>query len=75
MDNGVAQELGERVNDHLRYKLVQLRVQKVLQVLAGSTAASDHARYVDSTLALWKPAPVSENRRSTSHTQLREDTG
>ena len=77
MDKAVAQELGERVNDHLRYKLVQLRVQKMLQILAGSTASSkttvvnnlrsrgltDHARIVDSTLALWKPAPVSENRR------------
>ena len=84
----VAQELGERVNDHLRYKLVKLRVQKMLQILAGSTAPSkttvvnnvrsrgwtDHARIVDSTLALWKPAPVSEKRRSTRHTPTEDTT-
>ena len=38
MDKAVAQKLGERVNGHLRYKLVQLRVQKMLQILVGSTA-------------------------------------
>ena len=88
MDKAVAQELGEKINDHLRYKLVQLRVQKMLQILAGSTALSkttvvnnvrsrgwtDHARIVDSTLALWKPAPVSENRRSTRHTPTEDTT-
>ena len=64
MDKAVAQELGERVNDDWRCKLVQLRVQKILQILAGSTAPSkttvvnnvrsrggtDHARIVDRTL-------------------------
>ena len=88
MGKAVAQELGERVNDHLPYKLVQLRVQKMLQNLAGSTASSkttvannvqsrgwtDHARIVDSTLALRKPAPVSENRRSTRHTPTVDTT-
>ena len=87
MDKAVAQELKERVNDHLHYKLVQLRVQKILQILAGSTAPSkttvvnnvrsrgrtDHAWIVNSTLALWKPAPVAENRKLTGHT-LTEDT-
>ena len=84
MDKAVAQELGKRINDHLGYK----RVQKMLQILAGSTApskttvvnnvrsrgCSDHARIVDSTLALWKPAPVSENRRSTRHTPTEDTT-
>ena len=88
MGKTVAQELGERVNDHLPYKLVQLRVQKMLQNLAGSTASSkttvannvrsrgwtDQARIVDSTLALRKPAPVSENRRSTRHTPTEDTT-
>ena len=88
MDKAVAQGLGERANDHLRYKLVQLRVQKMLQILAGSTVPSnttavnnvrsrgwtDHARIVDSTLALWKPAPASENRRSTRHTSTEDTT-
>ena len=41
MDKAVAQGLGERANDHLRYKLVQLRVQKMLQILAGSTVPSN----------------------------------
>ena len=40
MDKAVAQEMGERINDHLRYKRVHLRVQKMLQILAGSTAPS-----------------------------------
>ena len=30
MDSTAARTLGERVNDHLRYKLVALRVQKAL---------------------------------------------
>ena len=87
IDKAEAKELGERVNDHLRYKLVQLRVQKMLQILAGSTAPSkttvlnnvrspgwtDHARIVDSTLALWKPAPVpkTEDRRATLRLRTR----
>ena len=85
---GCSARAGERINDHLRYKLVQLRVQKMLQILAGSTAPSkttvvnnvrsrgwtDHARIVDNTLALWKPAPVSENRRSTRHTPTEDTT-
>ena len=88
IDKDLAKELGERINDHLRYKLVQLRVQKMLHILAGSTAPSketvvsnvrsrgwtDHARIVDGTLALWKPASVTENRRSTRHTPLQNTT-
>ena len=88
MDKATARELAEKVNDHLRYKLVQLRVQKMLHLLAGSTAPSkttvvnsvqsrgwtDVARIVDSTISLWKPAPVSENRRSTRNTPLEDTT-
>ena len=88
MDKAVPQDLGERVNDHLRYKLVQLGVQKMLQILAGTTAPSkttvvnnvrsrgwtDHARVVASTLALCKSAPVSGNKRSTRHTPIEDTT-
>ena len=88
MDNFVSQELGERVKYHLRYKLVELRVQKMLQTLAGSTASSktifvnkvrncgwtDHVRIIDSTLALWKSAPIPENGRSTRHTPFEYKT-
>ena len=87
MGKTVAQELRELGNDHL-YKLVQLRLQTMLQFSAGSTASSkttvvnnvrsrsmtDHAMILYSNVALWKPAPVFENRRSRNHNPVEYTT-
>ena len=86
MDSPSARTLGERVNDHLRYKLVHLRVQKALYNFAGVSKPSkdeiakyvhdcgwgDVARIVDRTSALWKPAKASEMKRPTGKTTLEE---
>ena len=86
MDSPSARTLGERVNDHLRYKLVHLRVQKALHNFAGKSKPSkdeiaqfvrnrdwiDVARIVDRTSALWKPAKASEMKRPTGKTTLEE---
>ena len=86
MDSHSARTLGERVNDHLRYKLVSLRVQKALNYFTGISEPpnneiakyvrnrgwTDVARIVDKTSASWKPAKVSEMKRSTLNTPLEE---
>ena len=86
IDSSLAKTLGERVNDHLRYKLVNLRVQKSLNFFTGAIrpstddiakfarnrGSSDVARIVDKTFASWKPAPASDTRRSTRNTPLEE---
>ena len=86
MDSPSARTLGERVNDYLRYKLVNLRAQKALHNFAGKSKPSkdeiaqfvrnrewgDVARIVDKTSALWKPAKVSETKRCTRSTSLEE---
>ena len=85
MDSTAARTLGERAIDHLRYKLVALRVQKVLnffiqpkQQLKNEIAQYvrrcgwvDVARIVDRTSALWMASPVSV-KRSTRNMPLEE---
>ena len=81
IDAATAKNLGGRVNDHLRYKLVSLRVQKTINFFRGPTQSSrdsvekfvrnrgwsDHARIVDNTMIAWKPSN-SDVRRSTRRT-------
>ena len=81
IDATAAKNLGGRVNDHLRYKLVSLRVQKTINFFHGPTQLSrdcvakfvgnrgwsDHARIVDNTMLAWKPSN-SDVRRSTRRT-------
>ena len=81
IDAAAAKNLGGRVNDHLRYKLVSLRVQKTINFLHGPTQLSrdcvakfvrtrgwsDYARIVDNTMIAWKPSN-SDVRRSTRRT-------
>ena len=81
IDAAAAKNLGGRVNDHLRYKLVNLRVQKTINFFHGPTQPSrdcvakfvrnrgwsDHARIVDQAMIAWKPAN-SDVRRITRRT-------
>ena len=86
MDSTAARTLGERVNDHLRYKLVALRVQKALnffiqpkQPLKDEIAQYvrrcgwvDVARIVDRTSVLWNASPPVSGKRSTRNMPLEE---
>ena len=81
IDAAAAKNLGGRVNDHLRYKLVSLRFQKTINFFHGPTQPSrdcvanfvrnrgwsDHARIVDNTMIAWKPS-ISGVRRNTRRT-------
>lgn len=81
IDATAAKDLGGRVNDHLRYKLVTLRVQKTVNFFRGPTQPSkecvakfvrnrgwsDHARIVDYTMLAWKPSNTEVRRRLRSH--------
>ena len=86
MDAKSAKTLAEKINDHMRYKLVNLRVEKALNFFTGSTQPSkddiakftrnrgwhDVARIVDKVSASWKPASTSETRRSTRNTPVED---
>ena len=81
IDAAAAKNLEGRVNDHLRYKLVSLRVQKTINFFHEPTQPSrdcvakfvrnrgwsDHARIVDHAMIAWKPSN-SDVRRSTRRT-------
>ena len=81
-----AKTLGEKINDHMRYKLVNLRVEKSLNFFTGSNCPSktdiakftrnrgwqDVARIVDKVADCWRPASVSETRRSTRNTPIED---
>ena len=79
MDKALAKKIREGFNDHLRYKLVQIRSQKKLQILAGTTAPSktsvvnivqsrgwtDHAKIVGRKLNLRNQSQKTEGPRAT----------
>ena len=81
-----AKPLGEKINDHMRYKCVNLRVEKALNFFTGSTQPSkddiakftsnqgwhDVARIDDKVSASWKPASTSETRGSTRNTPVED---
>ena len=85
--SNVAKELGSRINDSLRYRLVTLRVEKSLNFFTGSNKPtkeqiskfaydrewSDVARIVDRTFANWRPQNNSETKRTTRQTSQESD--
>ena len=81
IDAAAAKNLGGRVNDHLRYKLVNLCVQKTMNFFHGQTQPSrdcvakfvrncgwsDHERIMDNSMLVWKPT-ITAFRRSNGRT-------